>query len=85
MTAETQAVHLFKTVHAFLRNEKLPEYKPSEKPVFAVTLGRSRASGQMGNFKLFSIMIWWLKGRFMGTNAAPDWAAGKKSMSAKFE
>ncbi|KAG4264073.1 hypothetical protein FPRO04_01294 [Fusarium proliferatum] len=55
--ADKQAQHLFKNLPAHLDGGEIPEYTPANKPMFAVTLGRSRATGQMGTMKLFSIMI----------------------------
>lgn len=85
MYAEAQAAHLMKALPLFLDGAALPEYVPDPKPIFAVTTGRSRGTGQMGGFKLFSIMVWFLKGRTMGTDAAPLYAAGKKTIMKKYE
>ncbi|KAH7266767.1 uncharacterized protein BKA55DRAFT_553225 [Fusarium redolens] len=83
--ADKQAQHLFKNLPTHIDGGHIPEYTPANKPLFAVTLGRSRATGQMGTMKLFSIMIWWAKGRYLGTDYADGWAAGKRTMMTVFE
>ena len=82
--AEMQAAHLIKTLPLYLKADKIPDYVPG-KEATGITLGRSRATGQIGGFKLFSIMIWWFKGRTMGTDVVPTYAAGTKTMSATYE
>lgn len=53
--------------------------------MYGITLGQTKATGQMGNMKVFSWLIWWFKGRFLGMDKAPGIAAGKTTMSATFE
>ncbi|KAF5021854.1 hypothetical protein F66182_6111 [Fusarium sp. NRRL 66182] len=83
--AETQTKHLVKALPIYLDGGEVPEYSPAKKSMFSVTLGRSRATGQMGTMKLFSIMIWYMKGRFLGTDYADGWAAGKRTMMTVLE
>ncbi|KAM5342667.1 hypothetical protein ACJ41O_013633 [Fusarium nematophilum] len=86
MYVESQVTHLInKGLPAYLDGKEVPEYVVNKKEMFAVTIGRSRATGQMGTFKLFSIMIWFLKGRYLGTDYSQQWAAGKRTMSVTFE
>ncbi|CAM1508435.1 Fc.00g052830.m01.CDS01 [Cosmosporella sp. VM-42] len=85
MLAEAQMLHLMKALPDYLSTGKVPEYTPNAKEMFGITIGRSRATGQMGTFKLFSFLIWYMKGRFLGTDYADEWAAGKRTMSQKFE
>ncbi|KAF4977808.1 hypothetical protein FZEAL_5715 [Fusarium zealandicum] len=85
MHAEAQSRHLIKALAVYLDGGEVPEYAPNKKEMFAVTLGRSRATGQMGTMKLFSIVIWFMKGRHLGTDYAGGWAAGKRTMSVTFE
>lgn len=85
-TAEAQAVHLFsKTLPAHLADTLLPEYQPATKEMYGITVGRSRATGQMGTMKMLSFLIWFFKGRTMGVDTVPTWAAGKKTMSQTLE
>ncbi|KAF7535899.1 hypothetical protein G7Z17_g13138 [Cylindrodendrum hubeiense] len=83
--AEAQAKHLIKALPLYIDGSAVPVYEASDKPIFAVTLGRSRGTGQMGTFKLFSFLVWFMKGRYLGTDYAHLWAAGKKTMSTTFE
>ncbi|KAI5461118.1 hypothetical protein BGZ63DRAFT_355793 [Mariannaea sp. PMI_226] len=83
--AEAQSTWMVNNLPLYIDGKDLPEYQPSTKPIFGITLGRSRATGQMGSMKLFSIMIWFMKGRYLGTDYAHFWAAGKRTMSTTFE
>lgn len=83
--ADAQAKHLIAALPRHLDGLALPEYKPATKDMFGITLGRSRGTGQMGSFKIFSILIWYLKGRFLGTDYADHLAAGKRTLTTKFE
>ncbi|KPM41651.1 hypothetical protein AK830_g4881 [Neonectria ditissima] len=83
--AETQAVHLIKALPLYLDGTVLPVYQVATKHIFALTIGRSRGTGQMGTWKLFSFLIWAMKGRHLGTDYAHIWAAGKRTMSTTFE
>lgn len=83
--AEAQTVHLIAALPAYLDGGKATEYTPLAKDMFGVTIGRSRGTGQMGTMKMFSFLIWWFKGRSLGTDYAGGWAAGKRTMSKTFE
>ncbi|KAG8666374.1 hypothetical protein FPOAC2_11486 [Fusarium poae] len=83
--AENQSIHLFKNLPAYLEGGEIPEYVPANKTMFGVTLGRSRATGQFGTWKLPSILIWFGKGRAMGTDKSEAWAAGKRTIMHTFE
>jgi NADH dehydrogenase FAD-containing subunit len=85
LAADGQVEHLIKLLPGYFGGGDLAEYKVNSKPMYGITLGQSKGTGQAGNFKLFSFLIWWLKGRFMGTDKAPGVAAGKMTMSATFE
>ncbi|KAF5126079.1 hypothetical protein E5D57_010774 [Metarhizium anisopliae] len=78
--------HLIKVLPAYFEGGSLPEYKVNSKTMCGITLGHSKATGQMGNMKVFSWLIWWFKGRFLGTDKGPGInAAGKTTMPATFE
>ncbi|KAK2601943.1 Apoptosis-inducing factor 1, mitochondrial [Conoideocrella luteorostrata] len=85
ITAFSQAEHLIKVLPSYFAGGELMEYKINTKPMYGITLGQSKGTGQMGTFKLFSFLIWFVKGRFMGTDKAPSIANGKMTMSATFE
>ncbi|OAR01200.1 hypothetical protein LLEC1_05682 [Akanthomyces lecanii] len=83
--ADAQAKHLIEALPLHLDGKTMPEYKPATKDMFGITLGRSRGTGQVGNLKIFSVLIWYLKGRFLGTDYADHLAAGKRTLTTKFE
>ncbi|KAH6892060.1 hypothetical protein B0T10DRAFT_283889 [Thelonectria olida] len=84
-TVEAQVGWLIKNLPLHLDGTALPEYQASTKPMFGITVGRSRATGQMGTMKLFSLLIWFMKGRYLGTDYSHLWAAGKKTMTVTYE
>ncbi|KAH6974653.1 hypothetical protein BKA56DRAFT_634506 [Ilyonectria sp. MPI-CAGE-AT-0026] len=82
---DSQTLHLINNLASYLNTGEMPEYVVNPKEVFGITVGRSRATGQMGTFKLFSIMVWFVKGRYLGTDYSHLWAAGKRTSSKTFE
>ncbi|KAK5993202.1 Oxidoreductase ptaL [Cladobotryum mycophilum] len=83
--ADYQTVHLIKALPIHLKGGELPEYQLNKKDFAALTIGRSRGTGHMGSFKLFSFLIYYLKGRFLGTDKAPNIAAGKQTLMTVYE
>lgn len=80
--AEAQLIHVAKTIQQYMTGStELDKYTPDPTLVTAVTLGRSRGAGQFKNWKLFSLMIWWMKGRHLGTDKAADFVSGKRSVN----
>lgn len=85
LAADAQANHLIKTLPAFLKGDTVAEYKKSDKVMMSVTVGRARGTGQVGSFKIFSFLVWYLKGRFLGTDYVANLVAGKRSILTKFD
>lgn len=83
--ADAQVVHLIKALPIHLKGGAKPQYTPSTKVMVGITLGRSRATGQMGSFKVFSFLIYYAKGRFLGTDYCHLIAAGKKTLLTTYE
>ncbi|KAK0758664.1 hypothetical protein N5P37_009063 [Trichoderma harzianum] len=83
--ADAQTVHLIKALPIYLKGGAMPVYTPSTKVMVGITLGRSRGTGQMGSFKVFSFLIHYAKGRFLGTDYAHLIAAGKKTLMTTYE
>jgi apoptosis-inducing factor 2 len=85
--ADQQLVHLSKNLQKWLvgggGKTTLDKYVVDTKLVGAVTLGRSRGTGQFGGWKLFSLMVYFMKGKHMGTDYNKDFAAGKRTISVK--
>jgi NADH dehydrogenase FAD-containing subunit len=85
MKAESQVVHLHPNLEAVLlgRGEAtLAEYKPSEKKMMFVTLGKKKGTGQMGTFKVFSFLVSYVKGRTLFVEKAPVIVEGKGILQA---
>ncbi|UKZ83589.1 hypothetical protein TrVFT333_011398 [Trichoderma virens FT-333] len=83
--ADAQTVHLIKALPIHLKGGAMPVYTPSTKVMVGITLGRSRGTGQMGSFKVFSFLIHYAKGRFLGTDYCHLIAAGKKTLLTTYE
>ncbi|KAH6686264.1 hypothetical protein F5X68DRAFT_208641 [Plectosphaerella plurivora] len=84
--AELQLQHLSKSLQKWFVNGSdtvLDKYVVDPKLVGAVTLGRSRGTGQFGTWKLFSFMVYYMKGKFMGTDYHKDFVAGKRTIQVK--
>lgn len=82
-TIEEQLAHLAKALPAHLAGQKLPPYKIDTKVMFAVSLGRNGGIGQLGTFKLFSMVVKYAKAKHLGTDYAGDYAAGKRTIQIK--
>ncbi|AEO56359.1 hypothetical protein MYCTH_2301177 [Thermothelomyces thermophilus ATCC 42464] len=92
--ADSQAVHIARLLEARILggvpgspslkpDEEEEDYKPIDKVMFAVTLGRNRGTGQVGSWKLWSLLVWFMKGRYLGTNYAPEYARGERTLRLK--
>ncbi|CAG8983845.1 hypothetical protein HYALB_00005483 [Hymenoscyphus albidus] len=76
--AAEQAKALAKNLGLVLKNQKPVAYKSDTAPMIAVTLGKSKGTGRMGNMKLPSIMVWFVKGRTLFTEKLPKYASGSE-------
>ncbi|KAJ8071837.1 hypothetical protein OCU04_002150 [Sclerotinia nivalis] len=76
--ADKQALALAKNLDLVLRSKNPIVYKTDGAPILAVALGRSRATGRSGNFKLPSIIVWFVKGRTLGTQNLLPYVNGTK-------
>ncbi|EFQ27886.1 hypothetical protein CGRA01v4_03486 [Colletotrichum graminicola] len=82
--ADLQTQHAVKSIQAQLTGAPRPaDYVADTKVLAGITLGRSRATGQMGTWKLPSLAIWLFKGRYIGTDYSKDFVAGKRSLAVK--
>ncbi|KAI0166693.1 FAD/NAD(P)-binding domain-containing protein [Hypoxylon sp. FL1284] len=78
--AVAQARHLMTQFRSYLAGGAVEPYqKPgaAAKVTFAATVGPKRGLGQADKFQLPSFLVWWLKGRYLGTDKAGDFATGK--------
>ncbi|KAK0392223.1 hypothetical protein NLU13_1720 [Sarocladium strictum] len=89
--ADDQSLWLLKHLpRYFSHNGEMPSepYKKEgagSRNVEALTLGRAKGTGHLNGWKLPSIAIWWLKGRYLGTDYAGELAAGKRTITTVFE
>lgn len=82
--ADLQTQHVVKSIQAHFTGAAKPaDYVVDPKVIAGVTIGRGRATGQMGTWKLPSIIIWLAKGRYIGTDYAKAFAEGKRTMMVK--
>ncbi|KAK1980015.1 hypothetical protein LZ30DRAFT_595607 [Colletotrichum cereale] len=80
--ADLQTQYVVKSIQAQLTGAPRPaDYVADPKVLAGITLGRSRATGQMGTWKLPSLAIWLFKGRYMGTDYSKDFVAGKRTLT----
>ncbi|KAI1375133.1 FAD/NAD(P)-binding domain-containing protein [Hypoxylon crocopeplum] len=90
--ADAQARHLMGQFSSYFASGSVSHYAPSsrdaktgeEKVQYGVTIGPDRGTGQMGGLQLPSLVIWWFKGRHIGTNYAAEYAAGIRSGSGAY-
>lgn len=73
--AERQTRHLMTQFNSYLKTGAGSPYVADPKVMYGVTFGPDRGTGQMGRFQLPSLAIWWVKGRYLGTDRAGDWPA----------
>lgn len=84
--ADLQLVHLSKNLQKWFvdgTSATFDKYVPETKVMAAVTLGRSRGAGQFGTWKVLSLLVWFMKGRRMGTEYNKELVAGKRTITAK--
>jgi NADH dehydrogenase FAD-containing subunit len=81
---DDQVIHIVKGLQAYLTGAELPKYQPVEKTIIAVTTGRKGGSGQMGNMKIWSFLVWFLKGRYLGTDYASQYVAGARTIQGSW-
>ncbi|OBS28749.1 hypothetical protein FPOA_02685 [Fusarium poae] len=68
---DNQIIHLAAALDAVLTGEtSIKPYEPAAKKMIFVSLGKKYATGQIGNWKLFSFMVSWVKGRKLFVDTA---------------
>jgi len=75
---EPQIRYLATAIGHYLAGNRVPIYSPETKVGLAASVGPSRGVGQMGNFNMWSFLVWYYKARHMCTNVAPEYAAGNR-------
>ncbi len=73
LPANAQAIHLVQTLEALLLNRaKKSPYKPSEKPMGVVIVGRKKGFGQVGSWSLPNFLIQSAKGKTFMVEKLPN-------------
>ncbi|TGJ87912.1 hypothetical protein E0Z10_g813 [Xylaria hypoxylon] len=74
---DTQIRHLMTQFNSYFSGQPIKPYVFDANQVqLALTIGRDRGTGQAGSWKLWSFLVWYLKGRHLGTDGADGFARG---------
>ncbi|KAI1424410.1 putative FAD binding protein [Xylaria sp. FL1777] len=74
---DAQTRHLMTQFNSYFSGEPIKPYVfDPDKVQLALTVGRDRGTGQVGSWRLWSILVWFLKGRHLGTDTADAFARG---------
>lgn len=75
---DNQIIYLAAALDATLTGAKeTAAYRPMNKKMIFVSLGKKMATGQIGNWKLFGIMVAYVKGRKLFVDTAEGYVDGK--------
>ncbi|KAL5585190.1 hypothetical protein FOVSG1_014579 [Fusarium oxysporum f. sp. vasinfectum] len=75
---DNQIIHLATALDATLTGKgDIKPYQPATKKMIFVSLGKKYAMGQIGNWKLFSFMVSYIKGRKLFVDTAEGYVGGK--------
>ncbi|KAL1851185.1 hypothetical protein Plec18167_001954 [Paecilomyces lecythidis] len=78
--AEEQALHLAQNLDNVLQGKEPIPYGANSMRALAVTLGRCKGTGIAGRFRIPSIAVWLLKGRYLGSDKLKSIANGDRSL-----
>lgn len=81
LDADAQVRFLGPALQDRLAGRTMPTYKADDTFVFAVTLGRYRGTGQFGSWRLWGWIIRMTIAEHLGTDYAPEIAAGNRTMT----
>ncbi|KAI6457986.1 hypothetical protein MCOR16_003749 [Pyricularia oryzae] len=75
MHADAQVTYLIKELEARLVSGQglAEEYQPDGSVKFAMSIGSKRGTGQMGTWRLPSMLVWWVKSRTLITDRVPEY------------
>ena len=76
-TAEAHAIYLAATLQAALMDQQAKPYQDNKMVTVAVALGPNKGIGQLGWFTIPSIVVWYVKGRYLCSNAFKPYIEGK--------
>ncbi|KAJ3492513.1 hypothetical protein NLG97_g5344 [Lecanicillium saksenae] len=75
---DNQIIYLAGHLDAILTGSATKAYVPEKKTLIFVSLGKRYATGQVGNWRLFGLMVSWVKGRRLFTDTAQAYVSGEK-------
>ncbi|RKF61184.1 Oxidoreductase ptaL [Erysiphe neolycopersici] len=75
--AEKQTTALINNLSMVINGKEPIAYKPGPL-ILGVTLGRCKATGRMGPFPIPSVVLWYAKGRTLGTQDLQPLVSGRK-------
>ena len=77
---DAQIIHLSAAIDSVLTGEdrQVKEYKPSGKTMIFITMGKKYATGQIGGWKLWGLIVSYVKGRMLFVDTAPGYVGGKQ-------
>ncbi|RYP13681.1 hypothetical protein DL765_006763 [Monosporascus sp. GIB2] len=80
VNTDAQIIYLAETLDRILtgKHNTIKEYKPLDKTMIFISMGPRHATGQIGNWKLWSWMVNYVKGRSIFLDEGPDYVGGKK-------
>ena len=81
---DNQIIYLASALDAVLTgNKEVESYKPANKTMLFVSLGRKHATGQIGNWRLLGFMVNYVKGRRLFVDTAKGYVNGEYLRHAK--
>lgn len=77
---DAQIVHVARALDAVLTGTggELPVYVAEKKTMLFLALGRKFATGQVGGWRLWRVLVAWVKGRRLFVDTAPAYVAGER-------
>ncbi|KAL7628007.1 hypothetical protein AAE478_002203 [Parahypoxylon ruwenzoriense] len=75
-TTNEQAAGVAKNIDLVLKDKAPVPVKTLPMDVLMVATGRSRGAGRLGSVKVFSIMVYMIKGKTLGTQSLPGYVDG---------
>ncbi|KAJ4260474.1 hypothetical protein NW762_007215 [Fusarium torreyae] len=75
---DNQIIHMAAALDAILTGQaNVKPYEPATKKMIFVSLGKKHATGQIGNWRLFSFLVSYVKGRKLFVDTAEGYVGGK--------
>ncbi|KAL6806274.1 FAD/NAD(P)-binding domain-containing protein [Trichoderma sp. SZMC 28013] len=75
---DNQIIYLTGALEAALtREESIAPYQPAKKTMIFLSLGRKYATGQIGSWKLWGVLVSYVKGRNLFVDTADGYVSGK--------